>query len=101
MTVYVDDMHRYPLGRFQRMKMSHLIADSNDELHAFADSIGLKREWFQQDHYDVSLTKRREAVQKGAVEVTLRVLSLMARERRRTGRLPRPEEVSVALNARP
>lgn len=28
MTVYIDDMHRYPMGQFGRMKMSHMIADN-------------------------------------------------------------------------
>jgi hypothetical protein len=36
LTVYVDDMHRYPIGRFKvgryEMKMSHMIADAEDEL---------------------------------------------------------------------
>ena len=35
----------------------HLVADSIDELHIFADKIGLKRSWFQNHpkhpHYDV------------------------------------------------
>lgn len=35
----------------------HLVADSLDELHAFAQKIGLKREWFQDHpkhpHYDI------------------------------------------------
>jgi hypothetical protein len=30
MTVYVDDMCDSPIGRFGRMKMSHMIADSTD-----------------------------------------------------------------------
>ena len=43
MTVYVDDMHLSPMGQFGRMKMSHMIADSTDELLAMADRIGLAR----------------------------------------------------------
>lgn len=39
----------------------HLVADTYDELHAFAKKMGLKREWFQQQsrwpHYDLT-TKR-------------------------------------------
>lgn len=41
----------------------HLIADSKDELHAFAKRIGMRREWFQDRpvlwHYDVMSTDRR------------------------------------------
>ena len=58
MTVYVDDMYTTQLGRFERMKMSHMIADTEEELHEMAQKIGLKREWYQGDHYDVALGRR-------------------------------------------
>jgi Protein of unknown function (DUF4031) len=47
MAVYVDDA-RIParVGRI-RARWSHLFADSQDELHALAQSIGLKCAWFQ------------------------------------------------------
>lgn len=70
MAVYVDDT-RNPFGR---MIMCHMWADTDEELHAFAEKIGLKREWFQQPpaanwkHYDISMTKRVQAVQAGAIE---------------------------------
>lgn len=41
--VYVDDMYKYPIGRFGRMKMSHLIADTTDELLEMVDKIGVDR----------------------------------------------------------
>lgn len=69
MTVYVDDVRH----RFGRMIMCHLWADSLDELHAFASRLGLKRAWFQQPpkaswcHYDISLGKKRQALELGAV----------------------------------
>jgi hypothetical protein len=66
MTVFVDDM-RAPFGR---MVMCHMVADTEAELHAMADVIGLARRWYQGDHYDVSLAKRALAVRAGAVEVT-------------------------------
>lgn len=44
-----------------------------EELHQFAQRIGLRREWFQDKprvpHYDLALTKRRKAIQRGAVVV--------------------------------
>lgn len=82
MTVYVDDMHKYPMGRFQRMKMSHLIADTDAELHAMADKIGVARRWFQGDHYDIALSKRALAVAAGAVEITWRQCGLMTSNRK-------------------
>ena len=87
MTVYVDDMYRSPLGRFGRMKMSHMIADSKEELLEMADRIGLARKWIQypdnprRRHYDVSMSLRRKAIAAGAVEVTMRELAAMNREK--------------------
>ena len=71
MTVYVDDM-RAPFGR---MIMCHMIADTSDELHAMARSIGVQRKWCQypgtyKEHYDICLSKRQRAVDSGAVEIT-------------------------------
>lgn len=55
--------------------MNHMLADSYVELHAMADAIGLKREWFQplsSPHYDVSGSKRLEAIRKGAKEISIK-----------------------------
>lgn len=92
MTVYVDDMYRYPMGQFGRMRMSHLIADTEEELHAMADAIGIARRWYQGDHYDISMSKRDDAIQRGAVPIPLRTLAAMCAVRRKTGHLPTPEE---------
>jgi len=66
MAVYVDNM-QMPYGR---MKMCHMIADSADELHAMAVKLGVRR-WFQANaswpHYDISLSKRAQAIRLGAV----------------------------------
>ena len=89
MTVYVDDMHLSPMGQFGRMKMSHMIADSTDELLAMADRIGLARRCLQaagtpREHFDVSMSLRKKAVAAGAVEITMRELAIRCRERRET-----------------
>lgn len=74
LAVFVDDMHLTAMGRLGRMRMSHMIADTDAELHAMAERIGVARRHFQGDHYDVCLAKRRLAVEAGAVEVTMRNL---------------------------
>lgn len=85
--VFVDDMYKYPMGEFKRgprlYKMSHMIADTEEELHAMADTIGLNRKWYQQDHYDVTMTLRKKAIEAGAIPITLRELSAKAMKRRR------------------
>jgi len=97
MTVYVDDMYASEIGRFRRMKMSHMIADTEDELHAMADKIGVARRWYQGDHYDIALSKRALAVKFGAREVTMRQLSFMVIRRRRRGEpLATPEQAEAA-----
>ena len=82
MAVYVDSA-RNPLGR---MKMCHMVADTEAELHAMAEAIGLRREWFQGEasfpHYDVSLSRRAKALQLGAVEISRRDLALFMRRKK-------------------
>lgn len=68
--VYVDTTRR-PYGR---MFMSHMIADTLDELHRMADAIGIKRTWFQGNasfpHYDICQSKKRIALESGAKELS-------------------------------
>jgi len=78
MPVYVDDMYKSPMGQYGRMKMSHMIADTEEELHAMARRIGVARRWYQGDHYDIALSKRAIAVAAGAVEIGMRELAAMA-----------------------
>lgn len=61
---------RSPRGR---VRYCHMTADSLDELHAFAESIGVKRCWFERSrrgvpHYDLNPEARRRAVEAGAIE---------------------------------
>lgn len=97
MTVYVDDMYRLPMGRFRRMKMSHMMADTDDDLHAMADRIGVARKWFQGDHYDIAIVKRKLAVEYGAVEITLREMAAYSWLRKSRGLILAPEEAVVRL----
>jgi hypothetical protein len=52
----------------------HLFADEADcaELYTFAARLGMRQEWFQRDHYDLTPAKRTKAVKLGAREVTRR-----------------------------
>lgn len=86
-TVYVDDMFKSPMGQFGRMKMSHMIADSTEELLAMADRIGVPRTWIQKpgtpdEHFDIALAKRGLAVELGAIEITMRECARMCMARR-------------------
>jgi hypothetical protein len=98
MTVYVDDMYLDPMGEFRGMRMSHLIADTDDELHAMVDRIGVQRRWHQappkcsSSHYDIAMTKRAQAIKAGAIPITMRQCSAMCARRRATGVLGAPED---------
>lgn len=74
MAVYVDPLlnHGWVL-KGQRVKSCHLLADTDEELHAFAQRLGLKREWAHDGsllHYDLVASKRSRAVQLGAEELS-------------------------------
>lgn len=85
--VYVDGLRDYG---WHRGPSCHLIADSVEELIEFAESMGMRREWFQAKstpHFDLTADGRAIAVSKGAVELTNRQLVAKIRELRRGRRL--------------
>lgn len=86
MTVYVDNMRT----GYRQMVMCHMLADSESELHTMADQIGIKRQWYQGDHYDICLSKRTLALKAGAIEITARQAAAMRRRRRETASLGLP-----------
>jgi len=56
-------------------RWAHLVSDeSYDELHAFAERLGVPRRAFQGDHYDVPAHLRVVAVELGAEPVAAREL---------------------------
>lgn len=69
MPVYVDKLRDWG---WKYGKSCHLWADTNEELHEFAERIGMKREWFQKStsgpHYDLTAGRRAKAVKLGAIE---------------------------------
>lgn len=83
MSVYVDEA----LIPFGRMLMSHMVADSTDELVAMADRIGVRRRWIQRpgtwrEHFDISREKRALAIAAGALPVEKRWIAAFMRKRR-------------------
>ena len=54
---------------------AHLVSDTSyDELHGFAERLGIPRRAFQGDHYDLPEEMRAEAIALGALDVTGREL---------------------------
>lgn len=78
--ILVDPLRRYPSGYW-----CHMVTDAGpDELHAFAERLGLRRSWFRNHrrlpHYDLRPSKRDRALALGAQEVS--ASELFARGRR-------------------
>lgn len=92
MTVYVDNMRRQvKLGRWPA-RWSHLLADTSGELAEFARRLGLNPAWLQhggthREHYDVTETCRRKAIEAGAVPISYPrgTADLLARKRALAG----------------
>ncbi|WP_037910658.1 DUF4031 domain-containing protein [Actinacidiphila yeochonensis] len=66
MTVYIDPPTWPGHGRL----WSHMVSDASyEELHAFADRLGVPPRAFERDHYDIAQTRYAAAVALGAVPV--------------------------------
>jgi Protein of unknown function (DUF4031) len=76
MTVYVDNA-QHP---FRGMLMSHMLADTDDELRAMAHVIGLQERWHQGDHFDINQEMRSIALANGAKQITQREAVLIRRK---------------------
>jgi Protein of unknown function (DUF4031) len=83
--IYVDALFpTTPAARWPYRQACHLTADNEQELHAFAAKLGLRRAWFQPQshpHYDLTANKRRQAVALGAKAISHVELALVARAR--------------------
>lgn len=94
MTVYVDPLFTWigeyrdndaaRIGGRNHHQWCHLFADkeSPKELHLLATMIGMRREWFQGNHYDLTPAKRAAAIRAGAVEVTRLQAAMIWRKQR-------------------
>ncbi len=84
MSVYVDHA-RMPYGR---MLMSHMLADTREELLAMARRIGVMERWMQKpdtpsEHFDICDSKRALALKHGAVAVSSRRIVEIIRAKRK------------------
>lgn len=71
MAIFVDE----PIWWFKGRKWCHMVSDTSlDELHEFAENLGIPRRGFQGDHYDIPEDLRPDAVGAGASEVAGREL---------------------------
>nr|WP_302055558.1 DUF4031 domain-containing protein [Burkholderia multivorans] len=106
-TVYVDDMYRHPIGEFKTAsgrvyKMSHLIADTSDELLAMVLAIDVNPKWIQHrgtrdEHFDIAISKRAAAIAAGAIPITYEQCGAMNKRRKVTGELGSPDDAVAWL----
>ena len=89
MTIFVDELRdvRGITGQGTPGLWCHMVTDGAlEELHQFAEQIGLQRRWFQNHprhpHYDLPPSARAAAVQQGAVAVTTRELAKILQQGR-------------------
>ena len=95
MPVYIDP----PLWPAHGTHFSHLVSDTSyEELHDFADRLGVARRAFDRDHYDVPENLYRRAVAAGAVPVDGRQLTrLLVRSGLRVPARARPDRIARVL----
>lgn len=93
MAIYVDNIVDWgEIARargLRHAKWCHLFADTREELHEFGSMLGLRRSWFQDDpvrwHYDITPSKRTQALRLGAVEVDHGFVADLMNRRRECG----------------
>lgn len=81
MATYVDRA----IWQWRGRMWCHLLADDLDELHRFAERVGVPRGSFQDrrfPHYDLSAERREIAVELGALQVSFREIIVVARRLR-------------------
>lgn len=85
--IYVDMLINYG---WKYGPSCHMLADTEEELHAFALKIGMKRSWFQISkgpsevpHYDLTAKKRAEAIKSGAIEIDRKKLYELMKKHRK------------------
>lgn len=74
--IYVDPLLNHGFRyKGNLMPTCHMWGDTDDELHSFAQKIGIKRSWCHNSrnfaHYDLAPGKRNIAVKNGAIELSM------------------------------
>lgn len=85
--VYVDPLFACkPSRKWPYSQACHMLGDTSEELHLFAAQLGLKRAWYQDHHkntklhhYDLTPSKRAQALRLGAKEITRQELAALIR----------------------
>jgi uncharacterized protein DUF4031 len=96
MAILIDSFYNGARGpvRYWLRICGHLVSDTSlDELHLFAESLGLRREWFQEKsipHYDLTGEVYELALRSGAElvssrEIVLRAVRMDGKTRPRSG----------------
>ncbi len=94
--IYVDSARISATVGSIKARWSHMTADTEEELIAFAESIGMKAEWFQKCkrvcgpdgkecihwHFDVTDSRRADAIRNGAKSINMRQMAALLSERR-------------------
>jgi hypothetical protein len=84
--VYVDTVRCYPDAGLRHTEFCHLLADTRDELHAFADRLAIPRAYFQDHawrwHHDLPAVLRPRAVELGAIEIEMHTVGALLKARR-------------------
>jgi len=78
--VYADSFDESPIAVPAKWQGGgHMQADTSEALHAMAAKLGLKPQWFQSkpgrpehDHYDLTRSKREQAIRLGAIPINWR-----------------------------
>ncbi|HEU0185119.1 MAG TPA: DUF4031 domain-containing protein [Blastocatellia bacterium] len=84
MAILIDSFYNGARGpvRYWLRICGHLVSDTSlEELHLFAESLGLQREWFQEKsipHYDLTGKVYELALEQGATLVSSREIVLRA-----------------------
>lgn len=89
MSVYVDAA----IWTWRSLRWAHLLADDMDELHRFADKLGIHRSSFQalprssSPHYDTTAFERRRALAYGAIPCSrAEIVAALRRNRQNAAR---------------